>query len=397
MALQKIPGRTIQLDNQANSDVMYFDGIDWVRLEKGEAGDVLTVNEDANAPQWGPACVFPGSQTGYVCGGYMGKSPDDTSGPNVWYGTAIQKFSLATDGNATNVADILSGRRHQSGHSSNTHGFVVGGYQGQASSSLDIIERFSFTTDSNSTDWADMTSIMNVHSAAASSCTHGYSYGGEDGVGPNRSVIDRFPFASQTNATDWADCTIRQHQATGCSSDINGYGVGGRTFGAAPDAWLNNIDKYPFASQTNATDIGDLVLARGAGAGVSSETDGYLVGGYNISPNPGTSAPIWDRTNIDMFSFANGTQNAVDHGDLPLELSAGAHSNAGVSGETHGYSVGGIFSRNVNNHQWPREQIEKFAYASNVTATDVGDLQQTGTVNPTGTNWGMTGCSGHQF
>ena len=79
MALQKIPGRTIQLDNQANSDVMYFDGIDWVRLEKGEAGDVLTVNEDANAPQWGPACVFPGTQFCYVCGGYIGKWPDDTS------------------------------------------------------------------------------------------------------------------------------------------------------------------------------------------------------------------------------------------------------------------------------------------------------------------------------
>ena len=44
MALQKIPGRAIQLDSQVSSDVMYFDGTDWVRLAKGEAGEVLTVN-----------------------------------------------------------------------------------------------------------------------------------------------------------------------------------------------------------------------------------------------------------------------------------------------------------------------------------------------------------------
>jgi hypothetical protein len=387
----------IQLDNQANSDVIYFDGTDWVRLEKGEAGDVLTVNETETAPQWGPACVYPGTQFGYVCGGYMGKEPHDVNGPNVHFGTAIQKFSLTTDGNATNVADILSARRHQSGHSSNTHGFVVGGYQGTAASSLNIIERFSFTTDGNSTDWADLTTTLNTNAASSSSCTHGFSYGGETGTGINNDVIDRFPFASQTNATDWADCTIRQHAAVGCSSEFNGYGVGGRTYGVAPDAWLNNIDKFPFASQTNATDVGDLVLNRGSGGGCSSETHGFLVGGVNIVTNPGNSAPMWDRTNIDKFSFANGTQNAVDHGDLPLQASAGAHSNAGISGETHGYSVGGIYSWNATNHQYPREQIEKFSYAANVTATDVGDLVQAGTNNPTGTNFGVSGCSGHQF
>ena len=396
MALQKVPGRMIQLDNQANSDVIYFDGTDWVRLEKGEAGDVLTVNEDANAPQWGAVCVFPGTQFGYACAGYMGKSPDDTHG-NPHYGTAIQKFSLTTDGNATNVADILSARRGTNGHSSNTHGYVTGGYISQAPSSLDIIERFSFTTDSDSTDWANLTTFFNVSAACASSCTHGFVYGGENGVGPNTDVIDKFPFASQTNATDWANCTVPQHGQTGCSSDLNGYGVGGTAAGAAPNIFLNNIDKYPFASQTNATDVGDLVLSRGHGAGVSSETHGYMVGGHNVTTNPGNSAPIWDRTNIDKFSFATGTQNAVDHGDLPLEASAGAHNNAGVSGETHGYSVGGIYSWNSSNHQYPREQIEKFAYASNVTATDVGDLQQAGTVNPTGTNWGMNGSSGHHF
>ena len=53
MALQKIPGRAIQLESQANSDVMYHNGTDWVRLAKGEAGQVLVVNDAGTFPQWG--------------------------------------------------------------------------------------------------------------------------------------------------------------------------------------------------------------------------------------------------------------------------------------------------------------------------------------------------------
>jgi hypothetical protein len=398
MALQKIPGRAIQLASQANSDVMYFDGTDWVRLAKGEAGDVLTVNEDGNAPQWGRLCVFPGTQFGYVCGGFLGKWPDNVNGPNVEYGKQIQKISFTTDGNSTDIGDILSARRNQSGHSSTTHGFVVGGYLGQAPSSLNVIERFSFTTEGNSTDWADLTTALNTNSVPASSCTHGYSFGGQDGVSFNTKVIDQFPFASQTNATDWAECSVAQYNGAGCSSDLNGYALGSIQHsapGIPSGTVLNNIDKYPFASQTNSTDIGDLVLVRFGGAGVSSETDGYMVGGVTVGTNPGNSAPLWDRTNIDKFSFATGTQNAVDHGDLPLETSAGAHDGTGMSAETHGYHAGGIYSWNSSNHQYPREQIEKFAYASNVTATDVGDLVQVGTnITP---NFGMNGASGHQF
>ena len=392
MAIQKVPGRMIQLDNQANSDVVYFDGTDWVRLEKGEAGDVLTVNEDANAPQWGAACVFPGTQFGYVCGGYMGKSPDDTSGPSVHYGTAIQKFSLTTDGNATNVADIISTRRGQSGHSSSTHGYVTGGATGDPQVQVNSIERFSFTTDGNSVDWADLTETKRNNAIPMSTCTDGFTLGGNDDTGTT-DRIDKFPFASQTNATDWADATVVKSGGAGCSSETHGYCLGGVITGGAS---VNVIEKFPYATQTDATDVADLTLARQGPAGVSSETDGYAAGGVTIGTNPANSAPLWDRTNIDKHSFASGG-NSTDHGDLPVELGAGAHGNAGVSGETHGYSVGGIFSRNSSNHQWPREQIEKFSYASNVTATDVGDLQQAGTANPSGTNWGMDSCSGHQF
>ena len=394
MATQKIPGRAIKLVTDTAGDVAYYDGAAWQRLPIGTAGQYLTMNETETAPQWGPGCVFPGTLRGYICGGNLGKFPDCVNGPNSAYGSQIQKISFITDGNSTDIGDILSARRGQSGHSSTTHGFVVGGYLSQAPSSLNIIERFSFTTDGNSIDWADLTTALNTSSIPASSCTHGYSFGGQNGTNANTKVIDKFPFASQTDATDWAECSVAQYGGAGCSSQTHGYAVG--AYSITSLTVLNNIDKYPYASQTNATDIGDLVLIRHGGAGISSITDGYMVGGLTVGTNPGNSAPLWQRSNIDKFSFSSGTQNAVDHGDLPLESSAGASSGAGMSGTTHGYHAGGTYSWNVNNHQYAREQIEKFAYASNVTATDVGDLVQVGsTVSEV--CFGMTGASGHQF
>jgi hypothetical protein len=42
---------------------------------------------------------------------------------------------------------------------------------------------------------------------------------------------------------------------------------------------LNTIDKFPFATDTNATDVGDLTTARRSVAGQSSTTFGYTSGG----------------------------------------------------------------------------------------------------------------------
>jgi len=392
MATQKIPGRAIKLGTDTAGDVTYFDGVAWQRLPIGEAGEYFTMNLAGTLPQWGSSCTFPGAERGYVCGGFLGKD----GGPSI-YGSQIQRFSLVTDGNATDIADMISNRRSQSGHSSSTYGYVTGGNTDAANTQVNSIERFPFATDSDSVDWADLTSVNHVNSSAHSSATHGFTYGGENGSSFDIDVIDKFPFASQTNSTDWADCSVSQNGGAGCSSATHGYSCAGTRYGGIPPnvpsgTLINNIDKFPFASQTDGTDIGDITLLRNGCAGVSSCDHGYVIGGVTVGTNPANSAPLWDRTEIDKFSFASDG-NSTDHGDLPVESGAGAHHGAGVSGTTHGYHVGGIYSYNVNNHQYAREQIEKFAYASNVTATDVGDLVQVGT---TIVDFGMDGSSGHQ-
>ena len=364
MALQKIPGRAIQLDSQANSDIIYFDGTDWVRLAKGDDGDILTVNEDATAPQWGPTCLFTGTQRGYACGGHLGSSGGHSN--------AINKFSLVTDGNATDIGDLITvaGKRFPSGHSSTTHGYVSGGNTGP-SVSYDIIERFSFTTDGDATDWADLISAR-TRLAPVSSCTHGFTLGGGDETNSANTIdaIQKFPFASQTNATDWADATTRKFAGAGCSSETRGYALGGTQHSPPSAPAINVIENFPYATQTNATDVGDLTIVRHSAAGISSETHGYAAGGHGYQSGP------TDHNVIDRVSFETGVQNATDHGDL---ATAKIHP-AGSSSETHGYTVGGLTGATV------QSTIEKFAYSSNVTATEVGDILVA-----------VDGMSGHQF
>ena len=115
---------------------------------------------------------------------------------------------------------------------------------------------------------------------------------------------------------------------------------------AGPTAREDVIDKFPFASDVNATDVGNLTIGRYGLSGQSSSTHGYSSGGF-ITTNT-----------IDKFSFsADG--NATDVGDL----TGGRYLyTAGTSSTASGYATG------------PSSVIDKFPFASDGNATDVGDL-----------------------
>ena len=82
----------------------------------------------------------------------------------------------------------------------------------------------------------------------------GYTSGGF--APPYSNVIDKFPFASDGNATDVGYLTQGRTYTSGQSSDVSGYTAGGES----PPARVNTIDKFPFASDGNAIDVGDLTI-----------------------------------------------------------------------------------------------------------------------------------------
>lgn len=173
----------------------------------------------------------------------------------------------------------------------------------------------------------------------------GYISGGTPSLG-RTDIIEKFPFSTDTNSTDVGDLTVERRRVAGQSSSDNGYTSGGDNAGH-----LNVIDKFPFSVDANATDVGDLTVSRASAAGQSSDVSGYTSGG-----SPG-SADI-----IEKFPFA-ADANATDVGDLNVAR----YRVAGQSSLSNGYTSGGQPGPTA-------DIIDKFPFAADTNATYVGDL-----------------------
>ena len=81
----------------------------------------------------------------------------------------------------------------------------------------------------------------------------------------NFNTIDKFPFSSDTDATDVGDMVfIVNDSAAGQNSREHGYISGGGGNGT----YINTmIQRFPFATDTNASDVGNLTSKRGQNAG----------------------------------------------------------------------------------------------------------------------------------
>ena len=170
----------------------------------------------------------------------------------------------------------------------------------------------------------------------------GYTSGGFSST----NIIDKFPFASDANATDVGDLTVARAKLGGASSLVSGYSMGGIS-----PPHRNQIDKFPFAADGNATDVGDLVQKRTGLIGNESTVSGYSNGGSYIITNA-----------IEKFPFASDG-NSTDVGDT---LASTGKYGASQSSAYHGYATG---------HSVPVvNTIERFPFSSDTNASDVGDL-----------------------
>jgi hypothetical protein len=164
--------------------------------------------------------------------------------------------------------------------------------------------------------------------------------------------------SDSSNATTIGDVSFGQCDNAGAMSTTTGYIAGGRH----PD--VNTIEKYPFSSDTNASDSGDLICEFAKLRGHSSRTHAYFSGG----------TPAARATTIQKFPFAS-EGNAADVGELSRDHVEHACANSAEAG----YSAGGF----LGNQSTKCKSIDKFPFASDGPGTDIGNLtavrvQQTG-------------------
>ena len=298
--------------------------------------------------------TFQGTVAGYVSGG-------DSHRIN------IEKFPFASDANATDVGDMTVYRADHAGQSSASSGYNSGGFPDS-----NVIDKFPFASNGNATDVGDLTvtryNVTGQSDASGFDGVSGYTSGGRASTpaASRSNVIDKFPFASNANATDVGDLTVAREQVAGQSSTASGYTSGGRQAPTTPipNNYTNIIDKFPFASNANATDVGDLTALRIAVVGQSSNVSGYTCGGYTRrTPQvPAPLAPITMVSAIQKFPFASDS-NATSVGNLTVARA----DAAGQSSDVSGYASGGMPYSNV---------IDKFPFATDANATDVADLTQ---------------------
>jgi hypothetical protein len=170
-------------------------------------------------------------------------------------------------------------------------------------------------------------------------------------------TIDRFPFATDTNATNVGTLTRSYRLTTGQSSQVHGYTAGGY-MGPPFSGNSAAINRYNFATVVTSISTGSLVgTHRRSGAGASSDTYGYVAGG-----NSGPTAV----NPIGKFSFSSiAPTTAV--GTLSIAR-AGA---AGMSSTTYGYVAGGYAVPPGNTSQ---SNIEKFSFTTDGNGASVGAL-----------------------
>tara|TARA_B110000467_G_scaffold148394_1_gene154207 strand:+ start:165 stop:1382 length:1218 start_codon:yes stop_codon:yes gene_type:complete len=270
---------------------------------------------------------YQGTSYGYAVGGY-------TAGPTTRY-NVINRHSFSTFGsNATDVGDLGFFTSACNGASSIDYGWrYAGGHNlsGGAFTWFPNIEKFSFA--SATTDAVNHAELYNslAASTSANSETYAYTLGGQDTtlLPYTTSKAQKFPFASTTNSTFVGNMTFTDglyHQA-GWSSSTHGYSAGGYDYGAATTI-VGIVEKFSFATDGNGISISSLSTARSYVSGTNSTTHGYIHGGF------GVGWPV--LASIDKYNFSSETES-TGIGNLTTTL----RDNTGQSSTTHGYSSGG--------------------------------------------------------
>ena len=301
---------------------------------------------------------------GYCAGG---RSPTATI-------NNIQRFAFASDGNATDTGDLFGPSRMGGGCSSTSHGYIWNGLdQSPPGNALQNIFKFSFVTGSDGALVGSLAAaVPSYGSAACQSTTHGYGSGGyrqqDSPPAMEADEIEKWTFASDSDATDVGNLIAGSYVGASGQSSTYGYHVGGgNQYGPGPQrSYHDDMNKWPFASDTNATDVGNLIDGRGYVSATESTVNLYIAGGSTSATNV--------NNHIQKRSFSSDG-NSSDIANLTVARKGlGACASA-----TYGYCIGGT----TNSTAQATDIIEKWTFASDSDATDVGNLALT-TNTPTG-------------
>jgi trimeric autotransporter adhesin len=236
----------------------------------------------------------------------------------------IDYVTIATTGNATDFGDLTPYTNNLAGCSNSTRGLFAGGVDA-VGTFVNAINFITIASTGNSTDFGDLL-VKPSSLASCASTTRGIFAGGNGGP-PTYATINNINFvtiASAGNATDFGDLYLTEQGLAGCSSSTRGL-FGGGTIGGSGGVGTNVISFITIASTGNSIDFGDLTAVRNLNAGCSDSTRGVFAGGTQPT---GGGAPV----NVMDFVTIASAGNATDFGDLFVARASLAGCSSGHGG-----------------------------------------------------------------
>ena len=245
------------------------------------------------------AAAMASSTRGIFAGGADAPSDNDTS--------VIQYVTISSQGGSSDFGDLRQVRAYVGGASNNIRGLVFGGaiipspYTG-----LNSIEYITIATTGDASDFGNLTTASYITSACASS-TRGVRAGGSPSP---VNVIDYVTIATLGDAVDFGNYLSPITGSAGVSSPTRGV-FGPCNNGSSPTI-TNTIGYITIASTGNALDFGDATVARDAISSVCSTVRGVFAGGRTGPP-----AAEALKNEMDYITIAS-LGNASDFGDLEV-------------------------------------------------------------------------------
>jgi hypothetical protein len=267
----------------------------------GYSGNIQKFNFASNTGQTSPA-NFPTNRYG----GGAGRSVTEgyyfggtSSGPEL---ASFAKFTFGSESTSSSLGNLVRGGYNVGSHSTADYIYTTQSAE-NAETSNNIIERVATSSDTPSGDIGDM-AAPTLGGPCTQTDTHGYTIGGYRHELPargNESRIEKYAFASSVTSATVADVGTTVGYGAGTSSTTHGIFQHG-----------NDVRKHQFASDSDSVAYGSFQENLGNRAGASGEDHGYFMGGNRGVSNQGSTG----FGDIERVSYASNT-TATDWGDLP--------------------------------------------------------------------------------
>ena len=302
-----------------------------------------------------------GNSKGFLAGGRDVAGPTSVTWEPITYESSDQiiSFPFSAESTHTDVANLHHEQGFAAGAQSETNAYMLGGVRAGSTQQPPYnygsnIQKFAFASTSNATISGQLTGIRATN-AGHSSSEYGYSSGGAASPYPaGVNTIEKFPFSADGDMADVGDLANAVRFHAGVSSVNHGYSVTGASGNYNPAAAINVIQKFPFAADGNASDVGDLIGVPQPGPASNSDrvgmagfqdinsgaNYGFVAGGMAGPPSPGYQLYSSIPGSVQRFPFASDG-NATVIGEINLGPYDCKTHQTGVTSSSKGYLIGG--------------------------------------------------------